>query len=35
MEEKMGHFGDAACFSFYITKNLTTVKGRDGGDRTR
>jgi len=24
---KMGHFGDAACFSFYITKNLTTVEG--------
>lgn len=23
----MGHFGDIACFSFYVTKNLTTVEG--------
>jgi dTDP-4-amino-4,6-dideoxygalactose transaminase len=24
---KMGHFGDLTCFSFYITKNMTTVEG--------
>lgn len=24
---KMGHLGDITCFSFYITKNMTTVEG--------
>ncbi len=25
--KRCGHFGDAACFSFYVTKNITTVEG--------
>jgi dTDP-4-amino-4,6-dideoxygalactose transaminase len=25
--KKMGHLGDITCFSFYITKNMTTVEG--------
>jgi len=25
--EKMGHFADCTCFSFYVTKNMTTVEG--------
>jgi len=25
--KKMGHLADATCFSFYITKNMTTVEG--------
>jgi dTDP-4-amino-4,6-dideoxygalactose transaminase len=25
--KKMGHLADATCFSFYITKNMTTIEG--------
>jgi dTDP-4-amino-4,6-dideoxygalactose transaminase len=25
--KKMGHLGDITCFSFYVTKNMTTVEG--------
>ena len=25
--QKMGHFADLTCFSFYVTKNMTTVEG--------